>query len=447
MTQGDRGRQACARDSLTSPVRRRYNHLVEKRGFSFSSFASFGVRPGDSDEIRTAKTIWWVCMWFAIPASWIMFALGRVFGWENFGEYWLAMAVFFSVLFVVYFFLRRGIEWIGLASQLFLVVSSLFYSAREGGLLRSGGIVFIGMIGPLYALAFPKVRRAAYLMLAYLAGVAALAMLQPPWQHASGLPPAANLWLFISSFAAVAVFAFVALMYFVGQRDSALRRLAEEQERSESLLLNILPREVAAVLKRGNRVIADQYEAASILFADVVDFTPLSAGMKPVEIVGMLDEVFSLFDELADRHGLEKIKTIGDCYMVAAGIPRSRPDHAQALTDMALEIRELVAGRTFAGRRLAFRIGIQSGPVVAGVIGRRKFIYDLWGDAVNTASRMESHGMPGVIQITRGTYELIRGEFDCRPVPPVRVKGKGEMEVWHVQGRRGAPEEGAGGAG
>jgi guanylate cyclase len=274
-------------------------------------------------------------------------------------------------------------------------------------------------------------------MLIYLAGVGVLAVLQPEQGHLAGLPATDNLWLFTVTFSVTGGFNFIALLYFVRQRTATLRRLAEEQRRSEGLLLNILPAQIAAILKQGKRVIANQYAAASVLFADVVDFTPLSARMKAVEIVEILNDVFSHFDELADRYGLEKIKTIGDCYMVASGIPAPRVDHAQALVDMALDIQALVARKAFAGgQHLVFRIGIHSGPLAAGVIGRRKFIYDLWGDAVNTASRMESHGVPGAIQITRGTYELIKDEFDCRPMPPIMVKGKGEMEVWHVQKRR-----------
>lgn len=154
--------------------------------------------------------------------------------------------------------------------------------------------------------------------------------------------------------------------------------------------------------------------------------------MSPEDLVALLNEVFTAIDGLVEKRGLEKIKTIGDCYMAAAGVSRARPDHAQELVRLALEIRELMAGRKFGGHRLCFRIGLNSGPLVAGVIGHQKFIYDLWGDVVNTASRMESHGQPGAIHITHDTYELIKGEFLCQPIGPVSVKGKGEMEVWRV---------------
>jgi len=212
--------------------------------------------------------------------------------------------------------------------------------------------------------------------------------------------------------------------------------LNSEQEKSENLLLNILPKDIADILKNESRTIADHYDGASILFADVVNFTPMSAQMRPVEIVGLLNEVFSYFDTLVDEYALEKIKTIGDCYMVAAGVPRPRPDHAQVLIDMALKVQTYTSSHEFQGKKVTFRIGINSGQVVAGVIGRKKFIYDLWGDSVNTASRMESHGVGGQIQITRATYELVKDDFLCEPRGMVNVKGKGEMEVWHVVGKK-----------
>jgi adenylate cyclase len=150
-------------------------------------------------------------------------------------------------------------------------------------------------------------------------------------------------------------------------------------------------------------------------------------------MVELLNEAFSFFDSLLDKYEVEKIRTIGDSYMVASGVPRRRPDHAQALVRMALEMRDYVATHTFrSGRRVSFRIGLNSGSVIAGVIGRRKFVYDVWGDAVNVASRMESHGLSGAVQVTRATYELIKDEFVCEPRGAVKVKGKGEMEVWFV---------------
>ena len=168
----------------------------------------------------------------------------------------------------------------------------------------------------------------------------------------------------------------------------------------------------------------------------------MAAGMSPLRLVNLLNEVFSGFDDLVEKRGLEKIKTIGDCYMVAAGVPRERDDHARALVHLALDMRETVASRTFSGETLAFRIGVNSGPVVAGVIGRKKFIYDLWGETVNLASRMESHGQSGTIQITRSTYDLVGAEFDCESAGTVQVKGAGAVEVWRVIGRKAGMRSG-----
>lgn len=210
-------------------------------------------------------------------------------------------------------------------------------------------------------------------------------------------------------------------------------RLAQEQEKSERLLLNILPRETAAALKEQEGVIADHYECASILFADVADFTSMSDRLKPHEIVELLNGLFSHFDDLAERHDLEKIKTIGDCYMLAAGVPRTCHNHAHVLTRVGLAMLRYVEGRQFKDvGRISLRIGINSGPVVAGVIGRKKFIYDLWGDTVNVASRMECHGTIGRVQITASTYELIKNDFFCEPKGSIMVKGKGKMPIWHV---------------
>jgi guanylate cyclase len=233
---------------------------------------------------------------------------------------------------------------------------------------------------------------------------------------------------------------FTLLAVFAAQRRNALGALQEEQARAESLLLNILPQSIADKLKAGTQPIADQFSSASILFADVVDFTPLAERLLPTEVVGVLNHLFSHFDVLAERHGLEKIKTIGDCYMVAAGVPSPRPDHARALALMALDMQIAMRAVDEVGRLgLGLRVGINSGPVVAGVIGRKRFLYDLWGDAVNTASRMESHGTSGRIQITRATKELLEDEFECEPRGTIPVKGKGDMEVWYLVGHRASP--------
>jgi len=219
-------------------------------------------------------------------------------------------------------------------------------------------------------------------------------------------------------------------------------KLAQEEEKSNRLLLNVLPREIAATLKEREGIIAEHYDNASILFADLADFTPFSASMTPHEVVGLLNEIFSTFDDLAAQYGLEKIKTIGDCYMLASGVPRGRHDHAQVIARVGLAMLDSVEGRSFGGgRRMSLRIGNNSGPVVAGVIGRKKYIYDLWGDTVNVASRMKSHGASGSIQITDSVHELIKNNFVCEPKGSIYVKGKGLMPVWHVVAEKKALKE------
>ncbi|MDP6512815.1 MAG: adenylate/guanylate cyclase domain-containing protein, partial [SAR202 cluster bacterium] len=225
------------------------------------------------------------------------------------------------------------------------------------------------------------------------------------------------------------------LQYFSNQKDSAMALLSDEQAKSESLLLNVLPAEIAEELKTSDRTIAQHHDAVSVLFADVVGSTSLTVEYEPTRMVEMLNVVFSYFDTLTDKYGLEKIRTIGDNYMVASGVPKSRDDHAVALANMALDMNAYVTQNPAGATPLKFRIGMNTGSVVAGVIGQQKFHYDIWGDSVNTASRMESHGEPGKIQITREMYEALGNGFVCVPRGVVDIKGKGEMETWWLEGR------------
>jgi class 3 adenylate cyclase len=223
----------------------------------------------------------------------------------------------------------------------------------------------------------------------------------------------------------------------VHQRTS---ELYAEKENSERLLLNVLPQPIAERLKQSRGVIVDRFEAVSVLFADIVGFTVMSQRMVPEDVVNMLDVLFSVFDRLAEEHGLEKIKTIGDAYMVVAGIPEPVADHAHRIARMAIDMNAaLEAYAKEHGRDISIRIGIASGSVVAGVIGRKKFIYDLWGDTVNTASRMESHGVPGRIHVTEPTAKLLEADFDLESRGTVEVKGKGAMKTYLLIGEKKKP--------
>ena len=239
-----------------------------------------------------------------------------------------------------------------------------------------------------------------------------------------------------------------AMRVMAGEVTRSEAGLKHEQQRSERLLLNILPRPIAERLKGEHRSIADGFAEVSVLFADVVGFTAMSARMPPADLVQILNRVFSMFDNLAERHGLEKIKTIGDCYMAVAGSPPPRPDHARAVAEMAIEMQAALAEfDTGTADKLRIRIGINSGPVVAGVIGLRKFIYDLWGDTVNVASRMESTGVAGAVQVSDATYRLLRDEYAFESRGTIHVKGKGDMAAWLLTGRQPAGIIGPAGVG
>ena len=242
---------------------------------------------------------------------------------------------------------------------------------------------------------------------------------------------------------------FIFVMNFIGivacflieqsaRRDFLLSHLLEaERQKAERLLLNILPEPIADRLKDNPSIIADSFAEVTVLFADLENFTPRSAQMPPTRVVTLLNEIFSAFDGLVDRHGLEKIKTIGDAYMVVGGLPVPRADHAEAVAALALEMPETISRfRWENGAPIRLRIGINSGPVVAGVIGTRKFIYDLWGDTVNLASRMQTHGVAGSIQVAPATWEHLRGKFVLRERGHINVKGKGEMKVYVLTGKK-----------
>jgi class 3 adenylate cyclase len=224
------------------------------------------------------------------------------------------------------------------------------------------------------------------------------------------------------------------------QEQAFLKQIQTEQEKSEQLLLNVLPKPIADRLKQGQQTIADNFAEVTVLFADIVGFTKLSAALTPTELVNLLNQIFSEFDALVEHYHLEKIKTIGDSYLVVGGLPTPRADHAAAVAEFALAMR--TAMTQFAlpasypdSNPLTMRIGINTGAVGAGVIGTTKFAYDLWGDTVNTASRMESHGLPGQIQVTAATYELLKETYVFQPRGSIDVKGKGEMLTYWLIGK------------
>ncbi len=244
---------------------------------------------------------------------------------------------------------------------------------------------------------------------------------------------------------AVNVFGMIAsytIERYIRQNYLLTRAVEREQERSDQLLLNILPAPIAQRLKSNPGTIADSFAEVSVLFADIVGFTPLSSLQSPEEIVHLLNLVFSRFDYLAGKHGLEKIKTIGDAYMVVGGLPEPRDDHAEAIAEIALDMQQEIALLNQQhGLSLGIRIGINTGPVVAGVIGQKKYIYDLWGDTVNIASRLESHGVNGSIQVSEATNTILRSRYTLEERGVIDLKGKGPTNAYFLRGRKSNAEQ------
>ena len=292
------------------------------------------------------------------------------------------------------------------------------------------------------ALLFDSRRKAAFWFAGFAvtiltAGLIDAGVFGPRLLEQSSLSPNVLTTFFIMNVIGPSVVVFSLLTYFTRQRDRAHDLLVAEQAKSDTLLLNILPQSIARQLKDGREVIAECVNTASILFADIAGFTPLSAELGVERVVDLLNDLHTGFDEIMERHGLEKIRTIGDGYMAAAGVPTPRDDHAHAMVTAALEMldfsRELSRTYEFP---IHLRIGINTGTIMAGVIGRKKFSYDIWGDPVNVASRMESHGVADCIQVAERTYELIKNDFITEPRGLIEIKGKGEMRTWLVVGKK-----------
>jgi class 3 adenylate cyclase len=306
-----------------------------------------------------------------------------------------------------------------------------------GGFAASSAVALWAFTCPIGALLFVGARQAVPWFVAFAALVAFSGAIDPTLAAgAPEIPRGVEVSFFVLNILGVCSTAYVLLQYFVRARELALAELGVEREKSERLLLNVLPVSIADRLKESEETIADGFDSATVLFADIVGFTPLARDLPPADTVVLLDRIFAGWDELAERHGVEKIKTIGDAYMVAAGLPTPREDHAEAIAALALEMGAEAERCAGSEAPLEVRIGIDTGPVVAGVIGRAKFSYDLWGDTVNTASRMESHGLPGEIQVTERAYERLRDRFELRPRGTIEVKGKGPTATYLLLGRR-----------
>lgn len=387
--------------------------------------------PDDPPAIRLRKTL----LVFLNVTAVLVVPFGAWFlgqaGWPEAALVAFAYALLSAVSLMLLLATKKEViaSWMQLLGLLF---GPFLVQWSAGGFAASGAIIGWSSLAPLCALVFLGTRAAVL----WFAGFTVLVFLAAGQDIVAG-SDAQSVLLFCENTLLVSCLAFIALRFFIIERDKAQAALEREQERSENLLLNILPASIAKRLKDGQQTLADGFAEATVLFADLVGFTKMSAHTEPERIVFILNRLFSRFDQLSERFGIEKIKTIGDAYMVCAGVPEIRRDHAQAMAEMALAMQEAIRehNHEFASD-LKLRIGINSGPVVAGVIGLKKFIYDLWGDTVNIASRMESSGLPDCIQVSSITRELLRDQYEFESRGQLEIKGIGLTEAWILKGRK-----------
>jgi class 3 adenylate cyclase len=410
-----------------------------------------GIEPGDSEDVCLNKQL-------------LMFATGLVSAatmiWLLI--YWLLgpkFSVNFPYLFqlalagnVVLYILTRNFNFFRVSQLSLFLFAPFAMQWSIGDFIDASGIVLWGLLAPVGAVLFFGVRESvawffAWAFLIALSGFFDY-MLADAAAHASHTTPQISMRtsvvFFALNFIAVSTMIYMLLRFSIQEKlkiqarlEDAHKLLQYEQDRSEKLLLNILPAPVALRLKNSEATIADGFADATVMFADIVNFTHVAANMTPSQVFSMLNGIFSAFDDLAEQHGLEKIKTIGDAYMVAGGINMENADYSAAIADLALRMQELLQ-RDFAVNtsHLEMRMGIGTGPVVAGVVGKKKFIYDLWGDTVNLASRITSEGVPGMIQCDTATYRRLCDRFDFHEPQTIYLKGKGDMTVYRLIGRK-----------
>ena len=394
-----------------------------------------GCLPTDSDQERVTKEVFVIIAFGATAAGivWAAMYLALAKPWSALVPLCISVATAPTIArFVV-------TKRLGLLPVPFLglgILLPLLLQLSLGGYLYGSAVVMWAFMAPLFSLLVRPARETWVWLAAFFGDLVLAALLDSTAMNsAKPLPTAAILILFALNIAGIGSLTFGALSYFRMQRDAAERR-------SEELLLNVLPEPIAARLKRGQEPIADHYDDISVLFADLAGFTVRSAHETPAATVAVLNEVFSVFDDLVRRYGLEKIRTIGDSYMVAAGAPVALPDHLSAICEMALDLQRAVERlNRDKDWDLSFRVGINCGPAVAGIVGRQKFHYDVWGDTVNLASRMESHGLPDRIQVTEAVYERLKSEFVFERRGFIEVKGKGSTLTYLLLGRLGETGE------
>lgn len=391
--------------------------------------ALLGVAPDDPEPVRSRKVTLTVATTTMTVLAFIWVGTYLALGLPASAAIPFAYQVA-SLISLAWFARSRNYRLFRFSQILAIMLLPFLLQWSLGGYAASSAVSVWALVGAFGAVFFFGAAGAIPWFLLFVALTVVSGLAEPLLaQRGASIPPLVRDAFFVLNITGVSLTAYLLLQYAVRARDAALAT-------SERLLLNVLPAPIAERLKRETGVIADAHDDVTVLFADVVDFTPFSERTSPERIVELLNDVFTAFDRLAERFGLEKIKTIGDAYMCVAGLPARRPDHAEAAADMALAMQaELDRVCALQGLELRLRIGMHSGPVVAGVIGERRFIYDLWGDTVNTASRMESSSLPGRIQVTEEVHRRLAGAFEFEPRGEIEVKGKGRLRTWLLVGR------------
>ncbi len=407
--------------------------LVRAAGTRLFEFANrITETEGDTESVHLRKSIAALSAIGVMPAA-LLWGVVYLFADEGVAAIVPLSYLPLTVLNIGIYWFKRNYRWFEFAQLTFNLLLPLVLMIALGGFVSSSAVAMWAVVTPLGAIVYSTRRMSIFWFVTFLGAVIVAALIDPSLRHSNNVPDWARTAMFAGNVMGPSSLAIFLLAYFVKQSDTAYELLGIERNRSENLLQSMLPAKIAARLKDGTEDVADRFDEVSVLFADMVGSTELASRLSPEEMVGLLNEIFSHFDSITLRRGVEKISTSGDNYMVAAGVPELRADHAQALVGAAIEMRDYLKGRDgLLGAGLEMRFGINTGTAVAGVVGRRNFHYDIWGDAVNVASRMESHGVAGKIQISEATYELVKDEFVCVPRGEIDVKGKGLMRTWLI---------------
>jgi len=408
-----------------------------------------GIGPEDNEELRLSKSLLMFATGLFTVTTMLWVVIYSLLG----QQFSTTLPLIFQALLAgnMLVYLKTNNFDFFRVSQLGLFLFLPFVAQwAAGNFITSSGVILWALLAPVGALLCMGTSESAGWFIAWVALTAISSaidyyLLDPVLTIKHPIDLRTSVAFFALNFIMVSSAIYLLLRYALlekraiqGKLEKAHAQIQIEQERAEKLLLNILPKSVAERLKGSSQTIADGFPEVTVMFADIVNFTKIAAGLQPEQVFSMLNRVFSAFDELADKHGLEKIKTIGDAYMVAGGLDdRRRSDSAQAITDMAIDMCDLLnRDSTVNPLHLKVRIGIGTGPIVAGVVGKNKFIYDIWGDTVNIASRITSEGEPGVIQCDATTYQRIANTFSFHEPRTAYLKGKGDMPIYRLIGRR-----------